>query len=276
MRTSPPARAPRLRRAGAALALALALALTASGCALSPRNPQEVNVESAQVTERDLEVARQMQAPEQVIQSLEQGEWLYPSDREAVRFAELALDHMQDAYGQECRATWSTVPWVLDTNATVTLVVVDGPYDGAEVEVTISAAEPHTYTDTWGQLALQDGYHDLVADALNTALADLPDGSWTFDATLSAKGAAPDAELSQLENAYGHIDLFLLSSVVPDEARLEELRVAALLELEKTGVSTLVKLSVLSNEAAAAPLTVAQSWEAIDTGAVTMTATGQA
>ena len=51
---------------------------------------------------------------------------------------------------------------------------------------------------------------------------------------------------------------------------------AALLELEKTGVSTLVKLSVLSDEAVAAPLTVAQSWEAIDAGAVTMTATGQA
>ena len=137
-------------------------------------------MDSVQVTERDLEVARQMQAPEQVIQSLEQGEWLYPSDREAVRFAELALDHMQDAYGQECRATWSTVPWVLDTNANVTLVVVGGEYDGAEVEVTISAAEPHTYTDTWGQLALQDGYHDLVADAEGRLHVWLPDGDYRF------------------------------------------------------------------------------------------------
>ena len=279
MRTSPPARAPRLRRAGAALALvlALALALTASGCAFSPRNPQEVNVDSVQVTERDLEVARQMQAPEQVIQSLEQGEWLYPSDREAVRFAELALDHMQDAYGQECRATWSTVPWILDTNATVTLVAVGGPYDGAEVEVTISAAEPHTYTDTWYQVRHQSEYKTLVANALATAFTDLPADSWAFGTSLPVPGEAPeDAQLTELEDAFGDISLYLLSTEVPDATRLEELRQAALTELEKIGIESYVGFFVLDSAKVQPPFTSAEGYAAVKAGAAVMTDSGRA
>lgn len=199
----------------------LALACAMVGCAGTGVSEKsvEVDTDSNEVTERDLEVARQMDAPNQVIEALESGEWMFVSDRMAVRYAELAIDYMQQSYGQECRASWSTVPSVLVQDVEVRLVAVGGEHDGSEVRVTISPDEPHAYEDTWGVVLLTDEYERAVQAAFEEALADVPRQQWATNVWID--GVATGSQ--SLSDATGGADVYLSRSVVSTDEELNVL-----------------------------------------------------
>lgn len=199
----------------------LALVCAMVGCAGTSVSEKsvEVDMNSNEVTERDLEVARQMDAPDQVIEALESGEWMFVSDRMAVRYAELAIDYMQQTYGQECHASWSTVPSVLVQDVEVRLVAVGGEHDGAEVRVTISPDEPHTYEDTWGAVLLSDEYERAVQAAFEEALADVPRRQWATNVWIDGVTTGSQS----LSDATGGADLYLSRSVVSTDVELNAL-----------------------------------------------------
>lgn len=199
----------------------LALACAMVGCAGTSVSEKsvEADMDSNKVTERDLEVARQMDAPDQVIEALESGEWMFVSDRMAVRYAELAIDYMQQTYDQECRAGWSTVPSVLVQDVEVRLVAVGGEHDGAEVKVTISPNEPHTYEDTWGAVLLSDEYEQTVQAVFEEALVDVPRQQWATNVWIDGVTTGSQS----LSDATGGADLYLSRSIASTEEELNVL-----------------------------------------------------
>ena len=205
------------------------------------------------VTERDLEVARQMQAPEQVIESMEAGEWLYASDREAVRYAELAIDHMREAHGQACEARWSTVPSVLSDEVVATLVVVGGAHDGAEVEVHMSVAEPRTYTDTWGAVVHAGAYEALVREGVGEALAELPAASWDMLVWMTDVEAltdmADDIPVEQVAPLVeGSVNIYIAPSAVSTQEQLDALRAQVRASMERRNLTISYYLLVTAEE----------------------------
>ena len=200
----------------AVLIVCLALSLAVTGCFSRTVSNKDgvVDVEATAVTKRDLEVARQMGAPERVIESMEQGEWLYVSDREAVRYAELAIDYMQETYGQACHAQWSTVPWVLNQKAEVTLVADGGEHDGSVVTVTVSMSEPHEFADNWTAILRAPQYEKTVMDALNQALVDLPQNSW-------AARVWPNEDPETTDAVSGSVDVYISPAEVKKKEDLD-------------------------------------------------------
>ncbi len=203
----------------AVLIVCLALSLAVTGCFSRTVSNKDgvVDVEATAVTKRDLEVARQMGAPERVIESMEQGEWLYVSDREAVRYAELAIDYMQETYGQACHAQWSTVPWVLNQKAEVTLVADGGEHDGSVVTVTVSMSEPHEFADNWTAILRAPQYEKTVMDALNQALVDLPQNSW-------AARVWPNEDPETTDAVSGSVDVYISPAEVKKKEDAEAIR----------------------------------------------------
>lgn len=214
--------------------IAMLMSFVLSACMrAAEERTREANVEEFEVTERDLEVARQMDAPEHVIESMESGEWLYPSDREAVRYAELAIDHMMEAHGQLCEARWSTVPWLLSHEAKVNVVAAGGKYDGLAAIVHVSTAEGHPCTDNWYVAVHRDECAQLALEVLEETLAELPREKWAAQAvyrdSVLSGDLADDATIEEaLEQVATEVNMYLGESVAPDEDTLETLRVQIL------------------------------------------------
>lgn len=185
-------------------------------------------MEEFEVTARDLEVARQMHAPERVIESMEAGEWLYPSDRVAVRYAERAIDHMLEVHGQECEAQWSTVPWLLKKEAKVRVVAAGGAYDGVEATVRVSSAKGNPCMDDWYLAVHGEECAQVALGVLEEALECLSRKVWAARAKIRADRIPADvaddlpAE-EMLERGFALVYVYLASSAVDDKVSLEEL-----------------------------------------------------
>lgn len=187
-----------------------------------------VDMNSREVSERDIEVAKQLNVSDQMLESLERGEWPTLSDRDFVRYAELAIDYMRDTYGQNCRAKFTDIPWLLSHEATAHLVVVGGEYDGAEVSVTISASEPRTYSDSWTAVTDADEFEQLVNSALSEAFSELPEGSW-------AVSTSTDSYYMNDGRFGGIAVIFISLSAVPTEESLGQTITSLEEALEATG-----------------------------------------
>ena len=233
----------------------------------------------SKVTERDLEVARQMGAPERVLESMEAGEWLYPSDREAVRYAEIAIDHMLEAHAQACEARWSTVPWLLEQEARVNVVAKGGAYDGLKAVVNVSTAEGHPCTDNWYMATHSDEYAQAAVKVIDDAFGNLPRVAWAAEASLGDRDVPVDiADDTPVEEALtmgsAKVDVFLAASAVPDEAALEELRVQVLRAYESKGYDAYVWLAVVPDAPDGAEMTVSYGRDQVKANAELMTTSG--
>lgn len=250
-------------RAGALVAASVALALSTvplSGCSTLPNllfgrgavvsGSEASGVDDRHVYDRDVTVAEQMEAPDSVMESLRRGEWTYQSDREAVRYAEIAIDHMRDAHGQEVRAQWSSTPWLLSDEAKVSVVAVGGEHDGTGATVSVSAAEGHACTDDWLATIRSDEYGEAIVPVVKEALADFPVGTWAAKGYLTAAGVpdgmADDATVDEmLATCSGSVDVMLSASVVPNEEALASLRTRVLRELRQQDKEAYVWLVVV-------------------------------
>jgi len=228
------------------------LAIVLTGCMGTPRDSigPEVDMEEMTVTKRDIEVARQMQAPESVIESMEAGEWLYLSDRERVRYAELAIDHMNQAHNQACGAKWATTPWLLSDSVDVELVVSDGLYADKMVTVRVSVEDGHPCVDNWYATLHREDCEALVMDLLEGALSDVSRRSWAgrvyFDEWSLPADFDDDASAAEaVRQGSIEVSAFIESSSVPGEEQLKALRDQVIGAFAKEDCSVYVWLAVV-------------------------------
>lgn len=197
------------RMAAAVMVATGAIALL-GGCAFRDPNAP---------TTRDVEIARQMDAPDGVISSMEGGEWLYSSDRDAVRYVEIAIDHMSATHGVECVPDGTpSLPWVMQREVQVDLRVPSRHGDPDCDEVTVCVDAAGECTDDWVGRTRASGYVDLCAATVAQALPDVPSSSYTIECQADYEG------MSDGQTWMGDTTLYVSRSVIPDEAALQSLK----------------------------------------------------
>jgi|GEM_PF-5870426 len=145
-----------------------------------------------EVTERDVEVARQMGAPDDIVASMERGVW--PSDlaRWKVRNAEACIDYLADRYGLEFSAVSATGgPKWMTCYDDVYLRIESGPHAGEEVRLAYDSGmrngrqerEPMFNEDCY-YVVNHEGWERIAEEAIAPILAELPEGAWTSAAAM--------------------------------------------------------------------------------------------
>lgn len=196
----------------AVIAIGLVVGASCAGCAIpscggSP-NGQEVpgvNGEmtdqqivdwSDEITERDIMTARQLGAPDDIITSLESGEWPSYRSKENVRIAEAAEDHLSERYDVKFVAFSVTLEkGFLRGPDSVALRVASGPFaggtcacefypGGAPTDGKVNGGDP-SWADNYIYVRLHGEYEEKVTEAAQSAFGDLPEGSWVCDVEMN-------------------------------------------------------------------------------------------
>lgn len=189
-------------RKAVAAALCLSLAL-APGCAAPPRAPgggagREARGMGGGVTDRDVEVAESLGAPEDILAAMRRGEWPTARSKRNVRVAEAAEDHLSGRYGERFRATRVLVSTgFMPEPDTITCAVETGEHAGETCVASVSYAEEPVWADDYLYLRLHGEYERGLEGAARDAFGDLPEGSWVMEARMLDEqypAATPDAQ----------------------------------------------------------------------------------
>ena len=233
------------------LATILMVGLTACTTRLGQDERDGVDVDKWQVSERDLEVARQMDAPPEVVEAMESGEWLRPSHRQMVRYAEIAIDHMATTHGQVCEARWSSTPWIIKDYADVKLVVAGGERDGTEVAVRVSSSDNHACLDDWYYSSHADSYESVIRESIATGLESTPKECWDV-IVWRPYITAPIADETPISDAIpllrGTVDVYLGPRAVVSQSQLDVLSDKVSTSLASLGYWGSFYLTVLAEE----------------------------
>lgn len=224
-----------MARRGLAVAAALAAALAlpgSAGCAAlrgcGAQGGEGVgewrpDVESDEVTERDLEAARHLSAPDWVVEGLERAladgtDWIglgydFDSAYRTIRHAEFAEDYLAARYGESFACTYAAVPsGVLKGETVATLTVTTGPEAGSEVRASFygEGRAPLQWEDDYQIVLVRDEWDAEVTASFDEAFGDLPEGERVLRETITDSyyygdhpGASFDVVRSEVGGAIG-------------------------------------------------------------------------
>lgn len=285
-----------VRVSKAILAGVLALSLAAMpGCTTRPttdddRATREVLDMDDKITERDIEVARSLGAPEDVLASMREGEWPSTRSKKNVRYAELAEDHLSARYGETFRATETRLSAGLMRDPhTVTCAVETGEHAGETCVASVLYTDDPRWADNYLYLRLHGEYERRLTAAAQEAFGDLPEGSWVMEAEMLDKQypnvdtdpqgvereVPPDATLKEAGVfVSGHLWVFVSSEgQLPEkdfDARAERMRDA----LDALDVRVIWSVDQITRPLDDAELTVAWAREALDADDYSWSVTG--
>lgn len=133
------------------------------------------------VTERDIEVARQMGAPDDVIETLERGKWGEYRYEQMVRNAEACIDYLEGRYGERFLARMSELRNPMHDYVVVDLEVGSGPFVGEPVTVHYYSTGEHEdsprFDESYYCILHREEWERLASEAIVVAIAGLPEGS---------------------------------------------------------------------------------------------------
>lgn len=150
-----------------------------------PDDPM-VTVDSDEVTEVDLRLARESGAPDDVIASLEKGVWPSEDDKVFIRRTNLAIAYMKTQYGEECKPTgtfYGPSQGLLFSkeNTIVLLEIASGDNEGASVEVHVAIDGDKVFcSDSYKDVAASSSTKKAYEDAIRSAMSDIPEDSWVM------------------------------------------------------------------------------------------------
>ncbi len=222
----------RMGRAAAACLVAAACAAGTTACS-SPEqgNPAEQptrvadlrpDLSSDEVTDRDLAMAEQLGAPDDIISSLKEGTWPSSISRKNVRYAEAAEDYLRLRYGTSFAAYDCLIStWIIQDYNVINLRATEGEHEGESCRVEIWDADDPRWRDDWLQILRGPDWEKRVAEAARPILDELPAGTWTSYTWLDPTLTTPDAK--DMDGLYGGIVLEISKDAGMSEAELQEL-----------------------------------------------------
>ena len=222
----------RMGRAAAACLVAAACAAGTTACS-SPEqgNPAEQptrvadlrpDLSSDEVTDRDLAMAEQLGAPDDIISSLKEGTWPSSISRKNVRYAEAAEDYLRLRYGTSFAAYDCFIStWIIQDYNVINLRATEGEHEGESCRVEIWDADDPRWRDDWLQILHGPDWEKRVAEAARPILDELPAGTWTSYTWLDPTLTTPDAK--DMDGLYGGIVLEISKDAGMSEAELQEL-----------------------------------------------------
>ena len=177
-------------RAAAACLVAAACAAGTTACS-SPEqgNPAEQptrvadlrpDLSSDEVTDRDLAMAEQLGAPDDIISSLKEGTWPSSISRKNVRYAEAAEDYLRLRYGTSFAAYDCFIStWIIQDYNVINLRATEGEHEGESCRVEIWDADDPRWRDDWLPKLVAPELEAAVSAAAEPILEGLPEGTWT-------------------------------------------------------------------------------------------------
>lgn len=285
-----------VRASKALMASLLALSLAAMpNCATQSTmndggTAQEVVDMDDKVTERDIEVAQSLGAPEDVLASMREGEWPSTRSKRNVRYAELAEDHLSARYGETFRATEVRLSTGLMRDPhTVTCAVETGEHAGETCVASVLYTDGPRWADNYLYLRLHEEYERRLTAAARDAFGDLPEGSWVMEAEMLDKqypnvGADPqgvEREIppdATLEEAgvfvSGHLWVFISPESQLSEEDFNARAVRMNDALDALDVRVIWSADQITRPLDGAELTIEWAREALDAGGYSWSATG--
>ncbi len=169
----------RLTRREALATVAAVVGLTAlAGCA-----PSWLDMDS-ELTERDLEVARNLGKSEDEIESMRES-GRAGSD---VRGAEAAEDYLAERYGERFRAVDAVTQYasaISPDRVSVTLVVESGPATDAECSAVYRLGDDPDWSDDYVSVRLDAQLRVVAAEAFSKGFGDLAEGEVVWGSEVS-------------------------------------------------------------------------------------------
>ena len=229
-------------------------------------------MDNTKVTQRDIDTAIEMGAPQDVIDSLQRGEWPTPNTRYAIRYVEVAVDHMEETYGMDFRGYGALVPAWLDKQAVVDLVVVGGPYDGVTCQVRFNGYDenPADFEDNLWSACNRPAFQAAAADAVSSALAQLDPGLYVVDSGISDTWSAfldPSTPFEEVgTGAHGTVCVYVSPEAGLAEADAQEAVLAIARALKPLGTYVNCFVDVVSSAPEEGPMTLEFVHEAAQRG----------
>ncbi|MDP9859133.1 hypothetical protein J2S71_000829 [Olsenella profusa DSM 13989] len=229
----------RMGRAAAACLVAAACAAGTTACS-SPEqgNPAEQptrvadlrpDLSSDEVTDRDLAMAEQLGAPDDIISSLKEGTWPSSISRKNVRYAEAAEDYLRLRYGTSFAAYDCFIStWIIQDYNVINLRATEGEHEGESCRVEIWDADDPRWRDDWLPRIVGPEWESMVAAAAQPVLEGLPEGTWTSSVHISTattvSSRVEGTTVAEVGNGvYGSISVSVVESCPLSDEQLEQL-----------------------------------------------------
>lgn len=165
------------------------------------------------VTSRDIEIAQQLGAPAEVIESLKRGVWPEGSTaRDKIRNAEACIDYLHNLYGEEFSALTATggPKWMTDLDD-VTLLVETGPHAHEEVYAKYYPGDENhepVISEDYYYILNHEEWERIATAAVTPIFSDLPSDWWILDVNMSRQLYERDQSSKPLQQGgTGDIDV---------------------------------------------------------------------
>ena len=197
-----------------------------------------------EVSQRDVEVARRLGAPDYVVRALERGEWPSQNSMSYVRSAEAAEDYLALRYGLRFEATRVIVDKSLFVpgQSYATCRAAEGPFEGEDVKVSWwpRRSGDKGWEDDYLYVSLHEEWEARVRSLVEPLLGGQPEGTMACVALMYDNAIPSGVQGTTLDEVRADVDgfvsIYISESSPLSEEELSELHDRAVAVLEPTGM----------------------------------------
>lgn len=239
-----------MARRAAALVLAAALALSGcslrglGGCGGAGGYERGADMSTQEVSQRDVEVARRLGAPDDVVGALEGGRWPSQNSMSYVRSAEAAEDYLALRYGLRFEATRVIVDESLFVpgQSYATCRAAEGPFAGEDVKVSWwpGRSGDKGWEDNYLYVSLHGEWEARVRSLVEPLMEGQPEGTMVckalmYDSTIptTVRGTTLDEVQT---NVGGFVSIYISEDSPLTEDELSELHDRVVATMQPTGM----------------------------------------
>lgn len=179
-----------------------------------------------EVSQRDVEVARRLGAPDYVIGALERGEWPSQNSMSYVRSAEAAEDYLALRYALRFEATRVIVDKSLFVpgQSYATCRAAEGPFEGEDVKVSWwpGRSGDKGWEDDYLYVSLHGEWEARVRSLAEPLMGGQPEGTMVCKALMYDTPTAPTVRGTTLDEVQADVDGFVSVYISEDSPLSEE------------------------------------------------------
>lgn len=197
-----------------------------------------------EVSQRDVEVARRLGAPDYVVRALERGEWPSQNSMSYVRSAEAAEDYLALRYALRFEATRVIVDKSLFVpgQSYATCRAAEGPFEGEDVKVSWwpGRSGDKGWEDDYLYVSLHGEWEARVRSLAEPLTEGQPEGTMVCKALMYDTPTAPTVRGTTLDEVRADVDGFVSVFISADsplsEKELSELHDRLVTSLRSLGM----------------------------------------
>ena len=179
-----------------------------------------------EVSQRDVEVARRLGAPDYVVRALERGEWPSHNSMSYVRSAEAAEDYLALRYALRFEATSVLVDKSLFVpgQSYATCRAAEGPFEGEDVKVSWwpGRSGDKGWEDDYLYVSLHEEWEARVRSLAEPLMGGQPEGTMVCSVGMHDNTIPSDVQGTTLDEVQADVDGFVSVFISADSPLSEE------------------------------------------------------